>query len=112
MVKAQLAALQRGDIFSASCFSVWRSRGSGFSLGLHYDLMREMLAAEPYSALLHHADAWLGPAALPSQRVMLQEVGVALAAGGVGGGGVRFLWRLGMQANGCWQVTGIEAVRE
>lgn len=115
VVEAQLAALQRGDIFGASCFNIWRTHSSGFGLGIHYELMRDKLAQAPYDVLLHHSEAYLGAAALPSQRVMLQEV-VVLGGGPGGGGsrggagGVRFLWRMGMQANGCWMVTGISVV--
>ncbi|GAB4816896.1 hypothetical protein N2152v2_003942 [Parachlorella kessleri] len=159
VVKAQLAALQRGDVFGASCFNIWRSHSSAQGLGIHYQLLRDKLQEPPFDLLLWHAEAMLGPAALPSQRVMLQEVvvlgsggsmegrgggsshsrgssstsrgwgrgahgtpsrgssGSAAGAGGLGLGGRqggpssgRFLWRLGMQANGCWQVTGIEVV--
>ena len=160
VVKAQLAALQRGDIFGASCFDIWRSHSSAQGLGIHYQLLRDKLQEPPFDLLLWHAEAMLGPAALPSQRVMLQEVVVLGGAGGLGGrgsgsihssrgsssssgwgkgadgavsrgssssgvgdGGMmglgrrrggpssgRFLWRLGMQVNGCWQVTGIEVL--
>lgn len=84
MVKAQLAALARGDIFGASGFNIWsHAHGSGFGLGIHYELMRDKLRQPPYSLLLGHSEALLGAAALPKQRVQLQ-VGLRGASGGAG----------------------------
>ena len=126
MLKALLAALARRAVFDASCFASWRGPGPGAGGGpLHEDgaaggmaarlaLLRELLAAEPYAALLGHGRAELGAAALPSQRDMLQLVTVHPAGGGGGGtgGGTAFRFRLGLQANGCWMVTGIRPAAE
>ncbi|PRW60354.1 riboflavin kinase isoform B [Chlorella sorokiniana] len=109
IAKAQLAALQQGDLFNASCFSSWRGGMKGHvasrrtGLGFHLEALRSKVQQEPYSLLLHHAAAQLGTAVLPSQREMLQEVAV-LAEDGAS---ARFLWRLGIGAQGCWMVTGI-----
>ena len=130
MVRAPLAALARGDIFEASQFNIWSTaHGSSFGLGIHYELMKQKLAGPPFDLLLGHAEAQLGAAALPSQRVQLQEVVVMGGSGsrsgsgggsgsrsGSGGGGggraARFLWQLCMQQNSCWMVTGISLVEE
>ncbi|KAI7836203.1 hypothetical protein COHA_009928 [Chlorella ohadii] len=109
IVKAQLAALQHGDLFNASCFSSWRGGMKGHvasrrtGLGFHLEALRTKLQQEPYGLLLHHAAAQLGTAVLPSQHEMLQEVAV-LAEDGAS---ARFLWRMGIGAQGCWMVTGI-----
>lgn len=111
IVRAQLAALQRGDILDAGSFSSWRSGGGGggrvgsrrTGLAFHLDALAAKLEREPYGLLLRHAAAQLGAAALASPREQWQEVSV-LAADGAS---QRFLWRLGMGAQGCWMVTGI-----
>jgi hypothetical protein len=118
---AQLAALQRGDVFEAASFNNWRAtdpfagrRGGrrGFSLGLHCERLRETLAEPPYAALLRHAGAQLGPAALPQRGGLLQEVWVRAAAAAAGQEGeglvaARFVWRLSLQPNGCWMTSSI-----
>lgn len=130
VVKAQLAALHRGDIYEASSFNNWessdpfnKSRRRGgkrrFTMGIHYEMLREMLAEMPYGVLMKHQAAVLGPAAVPTQGSMLQEVWVkagkendAGVADGSGRGGdegwTRFIWKLELQAeNGCWVCCGI-----
>lgn len=153
IARAQLAALQQGDVFNAASFSSWRgglkghlaSRRTGAPAGwaaagrrcqppaaaltaqrawhcpnrslltarrpapthaglaFHHEALRQKLRQEPYGLLLRHAAAQLGTAALPSQRELLQEVGVLAADGS----SARFLWRLGIGQQGCWMVTGI-----
>jgi hypothetical protein len=95
----------------------------------HLAAFKQLLQQPHYRLLGEHAVAELGASALPSQRQFLQEV-VLLGpnsssssscncvggAGGVGSSGVledgvgRFLWRLGMQADGCWMVRSIEVL--
>ncbi len=105
--------------------------------GVQRSLLNDLLREPSYRVLLGHARAELGAAALPSQRVMLQEVtvvgdstsssssssrdssstgvwseGSSGIGGSVGGEGSSslFVWQLGMQANGCWLTTGISLV--
>ena len=70
-------------------------------MGAHFEKLRDLVAAPPYDALLFPVAAALGPAALPTQRTMLQEVVVVAGAeGGAAPGTRRFVWWLGMQTNG------------
>ena len=138
VVKAQLAALKRGDVFDASSMSNWeatdpfnasRRRGGRrrFTMGIHYERLREMLAEVPYGVLMKHESAVLGPSAIPTQGTMLQEVwvkagnndvieGITNTNTNISGGGkvgvhdgwTRFIWKLALQSeNGCWVCTGI-----
>jgi hypothetical protein len=142
VVYAQLHALQRGDVYEASQFNNWtelekqtrekniqkdaatsreRERPS-LSLGLQFELLRDTLLEEPYSALNKHSSAVFGAAALPTQHSMLQEVWLksssSSSGGGSGGGStasatagewVRFVWNLNLEANnGCWMCTKIQ----
>ncbi len=103
VILAQLEALSRGDLLTASSFNIWaRNKQSGWELQLQE--FRALLRQEPYHLLLRHGSAELGAAALPSQRQQVQEVVL-----GSGGRQVAFLWRVCMQGNGCWMVQGIEA---
>lgn len=138
VIYAQLEALQRGDVYEASQFNTWSSttvsqsavderegkereikvdRLSSFSLGVQYELLRDILLAVPYSVLANHSSAVLGAAALPTQRSMLQEVWVKSGRKSVGGTGeeihggewVRFIWNLNLETSiGCWMCTKIE----
>lgn len=118
VVLSQLAALQGANIFEASTFNNWqktdatsntkgRRRGGrrGFLMGIHYELLRDMVAEEPCAVLTNpHASATLGYAALPAPNTMLQEVVVVCGSTGT----VKFVWKLELQVeNGCWLCTGI-----
>jgi hypothetical protein len=112
IVKAQLAALAAGDVFEASCFSMWRSTAHlssrKTSLGSHHDALRAMLAQQPHRVLLGHAGVRLGAAALRSQAEQLQEVAVLAADGS----SASFVWRLTLATHGCWMASGIFAADE
>jgi hypothetical protein len=111
IAKAQLAALQQGDVLGASCFSMWQARNLSSrktSLGSHHEALRSQLQQEPYMRLLGHASAHLGSAALPRQHEMLLQVTV-LAADGTE---TDYVWRLNLATNGCWMVSGIFAAEE
>ncbi|GLC53171.1 hypothetical protein PLESTB_000715800 [Pleodorina starrii] len=122
VVKAQLAALRRGDVAGAASYNVW-SRSTSGGWDLHLSAFRAMLRQPSYHVLLTSYDAELGPSALPSMRRMVQEVrlltspssqgggGDVYGGGGGGGGGSSLVFGLCMQANGCWLVEGIRAVR-
>ncbi|KAL4447546.1 hypothetical protein ABPG75_004765 [Micractinium tetrahymenae] len=113
IVRAQLVALQQGDVFGASCFSMHARPGRGLisrrtSLVSHHDALRTLLQREPYGLLLRHAVVQLGPAVLPTQREMLQEVAVMAADGA----SARFLWRLTLSSHSCWMASGILSANE
>ena len=105
----------------------------------HLAAFRQLLLQPHYRLLGEHKVAELGASALPSQRQFLQEVvliGLSSSSSSSssssgndsssskdssrrdGGGGSgnreqlvgRFLWRLGMQADGCWMVRSIEVL--
>ncbi|KAG2492172.1 hypothetical protein HYH03_009421 [Edaphochlamys debaryana] len=104
VVKAQLAALRRGDVVGASSFNLW-SRSTSGGWDLHLRSFRALLQQPPYTALLAARGAALGPAALASGRRQLQEVELLGA-----GEPCRLVYQLGMQANGCWVIEAIRAV--
>jgi hypothetical protein len=119
IVAAQLASLNRGDVYDAASFNFWQAplRNSDEPsrvFGLQYRLFAEALKTWPMAALLRHEEAVLGVAALPSQRSMVQEVVLKRASIegdskvlSVTGDWVRLVWRLGLHGNGCWMVLGI-----
>ncbi|KAG2435865.1 hypothetical protein HXX76_007060 [Chlamydomonas incerta] len=124
VVKAQLAALARGDVVGAASFNLW-SRSTSAGWELHLSAFRSLLAQPAYAPLLAAGGAELGPSALPTPRRLLQEVrltglrrqAAAAAAAGAGGGGggggsCRLVFQLGMQANGCWVVEAIRRVAD
>jgi len=115
VVRAQLAALKRGDFFEAACFnrkgvSSATSRPSQRAPSLIDQVaeLQGLVGAAPYTMLIKHSDAVLGPAALLSQRKMVQEVSVR--GEGSRAGWSRFVWELGLQGNLCWMTTAIRAV--
>jgi hypothetical protein len=77
-------------------------------LGFHHDALRTKLQQAPHSVLVGHGGVQLGNAALPTQREQLQHVAVLAADGTT----EHFVWRLGMNTNGCWMVSGIFAAEE
>jgi hypothetical protein len=127
IVLAQLQSLRGGAVAEAATFNMWGlksqdrvSSGSRTSaspqledtcapvLDVHYDTFKAVLQSSPFHTLLHHASVEVGEAALLSQRCQVQRVRVR-GDGRDGGShtGAWFEWELGMQANGCWMVTGI-----
>jgi hypothetical protein len=144
VVYAQLQALQRGDVYEASQFNTWRENdrvsaldsnsggdeqqpttSNSISLGLQFKLLHDILVNSPYCVLKNHNSAVLGPAALPTQQTMLQEVWVRRNSSSDSGGGsarnsmntrgdwVRFIWNLELESsNGCWMCTTIEPYLE
>jgi hypothetical protein len=112
VVLAQLSALRQHDVIGAVGFNMLGRRASSSGWDGHLAAFRALLSAPAFAPLCRHTapPALLG-AALPNQRSLLQEV----VLGGIGGASpaeaasaARFLWRLGMQADGCWMVRSIE----
>jgi hypothetical protein len=124
-VLAQLQALQQQDIVAAAGFNMLGRHASGSGWDAHLAAFRQLLRQPQYSMLCKHSRVELGSSALPGQRHFLQEVILQGGAhssssssssgsgiGGVGSGSeVRYLWRLGMQADGCWMVRSIELLQ-
>ena len=123
VIHAQIHALQRGNIFEASSFNSWQPSesfasltskqggerpGDGFSMGINFDLLQHALNAYPYSALLKHEGVVLGPAALPTQHSMLQEVWIKSNNNNEW---CRFVWTMNLQSEtACWMCTEIAVV--
>lgn len=127
IVLAQLHALRQNDVISACGFNMLGRHASGSGWNAHLTAFRNMLQQPHYHLLASHTAAELGGSALPSQRHFLQEVVLYELSGRDGddksssssgsssknsGRGLagRFLWRLGMQADGCWMVRSIEVL--
>lgn len=125
-ILAQLSRLSRGDVAGASRWCSWARRlGSGAAWEQGLKQFRETLRRPEYHALLMvgggaagggdqgaGATVSLGPAALPSQRRVLQSVRVS--SGGPGGSSAserEYLWEMSMQDDGVWLVRSIAAVR-
>jgi hypothetical protein len=125
-VRAQLQALRQQQLLKACGFNLMGRHASSSGWEAHLAAFRQLLQQPHYRLLGEHTVAELGASALPSQRQFLQEVvllgpnnssssssvgGVVGGSSGVSGDGVgRFLWRLGMQADGCWMVRSIEVL--
>ncbi|KAF6250987.1 hypothetical protein COO60DRAFT_1565249 [Scenedesmus sp. NREL 46B-D3] len=134
VVLAQLQALQQQDVVAAAGFNMLGRHASGSGWDAHLAAFRHLLGQPLYSMLCKHSSVELGSSALPSQRHFLQEVVLqddgssSISRGSSSGsrgssrswdrGGERdgsgsegrFLWRLGMQADGCWMVRSIEVL--
>ncbi|KAF8060015.1 ccr4 [Scenedesmus sp. PABB004] len=108
VVLGQLAALRRGDAVAAAGFNMLGRHAGASGWDAHLAAWRQLLARPRYGALCAHAATELGASALPSQRLVLQEVLLRSAPGGRPP--ERFLWRLGMASDGCWAVRAIEAL--
>lgn len=78
----------------------------------HLAHFRQQLRQPQYHVLLTHTGVELGAAALPKQRQFLQAVSLALPGPSGFSGSVQLIWQLGMQANGCWMVTGIHTMQQ
>jgi hypothetical protein len=138
IVRAQLQALRQQQLLKACGFNLMGRHASSSGWEAHLAAFRQLLLQPHYRLLGEHQTAELGASALPSQRQFLQEVvliGPSSSSSsnsssgkdssssmdssrGDGGGGSgngeqlvgRFLWRLGMQADGCWMVRSIEVL--
>jgi len=129
VIFAQLEALRRGDVYEASQFNAWKElsvatdtmggleiqadssppNSKKLSLGIQFELLRNTLRTDPYTALLNHSSVLLGSAALPTQHSMLQEVWVESVGGSAVRDWVRFVWSLSVEpSTGCWMCTQIE----
>jgi hypothetical protein len=110
---AQLAALGHGDVLAAARWNLLAGRLCGAAPGALGAATSAVQAAgwaaflerPPCAALVGHAGARLGAAALASQRTQLQEVRVAPAGGGAE---AAFLFRMELASSGCWMVGAIE----
>lgn len=114
IVRAQLQALRQQQLLRACGLNLMGRHASSSAWEAHLTAFRQLLQQPHYRLLGEHAAAELGQSALPSQRQFLQEVvltgcGSSGSLGGEEGSG-RFLWRLGMQADGCWMVRSIEVL--
>ncbi|GIM03521.1 hypothetical protein Vretimale_8276 [Volvox reticuliferus] len=112
LVKAQLAALRRGDLTGAASFNLW-SRSTSGGWDLHLSAFKAMLRQPSYHVLLTSDGAELGPSALLSGRRMVQEVRLLSSKGGGSGGSgsSSVTYQLCMQASGCWLVEGIRTMQ-
>jgi hypothetical protein len=110
VVLAQLQALQQQDVVAAAAFNMLGRHASGSGWDAHLAAFRQLLSQPHYSMLCKHSGAELGSSALPSQRHFLQEVVLQDAGSSSSSSDARFLWRLGMQADGCWMVRAIEVL--
>jgi hypothetical protein len=127
-VRAQLQALRQQQLLQACGFNLMGRHASSSAWEAHLTAFKQLLQQPHYRLLGEHVAAELGASALPSQRQFLQEVVLTAVPGssssvyGGAGAGVgkgadmqldqsgRFLWRLGMQADGCWMVRSIEVL--
>eukprot|EP00775_Hariotina_reticulata_P003670 gene3670-3931_t len=111
VVLAQLQALQNQELVTATGFNMLGRHASGSAWDAHLAAFKHLLSQQHYSLLIAHNRAELGSSALPRQRHFLQEV-LLWSKGSSSGSSSpgRFLWRLGMQADGCWMVRSIEAL--
>ena len=118
VVRAQLQALRQQQLLQACGFNLMGRHASSSGWEAHLNAFRQLLQQPHYALLGQHVRAELGASALPTQRQFLQEVvlygpggGAADSSAGEGQHAVgRFLWRLGMQADGCWMVRSIEVL--
>jgi hypothetical protein len=112
IVRAQLQALRQQQLLKACGFNLMGRHASSSAWEAHLTAFRQLLQQPHYRLLGAHAAAELGQSALPSQRQFLQEVVLTGAGsqGGEEGSSGRFLWRVGMQADGCWMVRSNEVL--
>jgi hypothetical protein len=114
VVRAQLRALRQQELLAACGFNLMGRHASSSGWETHLQAWKRLLQEPAYQALCAHTGAELGASALPSQRQLLQEVVLSGADDGASSSrsssSSRFLWRLGMQADGCWMVRSIEVL--
>lgn len=107
VIRAQLAALQQGDVAGASRYNLWGRATSGGS-EVHQEGFRALLRQRPYQQLLTHHSYHLLEAALPTPHHFVQEVEVMQPPSRAGPQvSCRLVWDLRLQGNGCWATCGI-----
>jgi hypothetical protein len=125
-VRAQLQALRQQQLLQACGLNLMGRHASSSAWEAHLTAFKQLLQQPHYRLLGEHVAAELGASALPSQRQFLQEVVLTAAPSSSSGSSAsdrliagadkqldqsgRFLWRLGMQADGCWMVRSIEVL--
>ena len=123
IISAQLNAFRKKDIFEASSFNACiptknDNRGSAsmkrmpVRCGIQYNLLQKSLSEDSFlrKVLMGHIEYIFGPAALPTQHSMIQEVLLRVPEGSFGDQSFwgRLTWALELQKNGCWMITNIE----
>lgn len=111
VVLAQLEALRGGDVRGAAAFML-DAADSGVEAAAG-SLREKLRSSEGFHVLLTQgSQPVLSSAAVPSDRVFLQEVIVEGAPGAMDGAdaSVHFLWTLHLGSDMCWATTCIELV--